>query len=343
MKTLLFITQKLHGQDAFTVLWVEAWKRRGYDVTVLCLEWQPHAALSALGRTQAPDFTVRSLGKENGASRFMQIVRFLWIIATARYDRVFIHMTPVWAGIGGLVWMARKKPVYLWYTHYKMQWGLRAFAFYGKRMFAATPQSLPQYDGNQKKVIVGHGVDLSYWPKRENVTADPKRLLVVHRLARSKRLEIILRTMALLPPEFTLDVYGEEVEPDYAIEMLQLSRSLGLEKRVTFHGTTPAHTLPDIYCHHRMILNMASETIDKTMLEAMTCGCYPVTTERNALAIGLPAAPKTDAPEEIAVLVQFYAQQGLPATDDELYEIVRDKHSLDGIVEKMDAYVSTGT
>jgi glycosyltransferase involved in cell wall biosynthesis len=339
---LLFITQKLHGQDAFAVLWVEAWKRRGHDVTVVCLEWKPHAAMTALGRAQAPDFPVRSLGKEDGAGKIRQILRFLWLVSTARYDRVFIHMTPVWGGIGAPVWLVRRTPVYLWYTHYTMQWGLKLLGWYGKRLFCATPQSMPQYDGNPKKVVVGHGIDLEYWPPRPNACIDPKKLLVVHRLARSKRLEIVLRAVAILPADYSLDVYGEEVEPGYAVEMLQLARSLGLEKRVAFHGTVPSHALPDLYRSHRLLLNMAGETIDKTMLEAMTCGCYPVTTERNASAIGLPAAPTDDTPEQLAAFAQFYATQAPPATEDELYAIVREKHSLDGIVEKMDRYVSTG-
>ena len=343
MKRLLFITQKLHEQDAFTVLWVEAWQRAGYDVTVVCLEWRPHASMSALGRSQAPNFAVRSLGKENGAGKFLQIARFLWIIATAKYDRVFIHMTPVWGVVGAPVWLVRKTPVYLWYTHYKMQLGLRMLGWYGKRMFAATPQSMPQYEGNPKKIIVGHGIDLEYWKKTPNRCPDPKKLLVVHRLARSKRLEIVLRAMAILPPDYSLDIYGIEAEPDYVIEMQQLMRSLGVHDRVVFKGTIASSKLLDVYASHRLILNMASETIDKTMLEAMTCGCYPVTTERNALAIGLPAAPTDDSPEQLAAFVQFYTTQPLPATEDELYQIVKEKHSLDGIVRKMDAYVSAGS
>lgn len=338
---LLFITQKLHEQDAFTVLWVEAWQKK-YDVTVLCLEWKPHAAMAALGRSQAPNFTVKSLGKESGASKFMQIMRFYWYIATLRYDRVFIHMTPIWGAFGAPVWLIRKTPVYLWYTHYKMQLGVKMLGWYGKRFFAATPQSLPQYEGNPKKVIVGHGIDLDYWKKIPNHCPDPKKLLVVHRLARSKRLEIILRAMAILPPEYMLDIYGIEAEPDYVVEMQQLMRSLALQDRVVFKGTIASEQLDNVYASHRLILNMASETIDKTMLEAMTCGCYPVTTERNAQAIGLPAAPTNDTPEQLATFVQFYATQPLPATDEELYGIVKERHSLDGIVAKMDAYVSKG-
>lgn len=337
---LLFVTQKLHAQDAFTILWVEAWQRRGYDVTVLCLEWKPHAAMAALGRDHMPNFTVHSLGKENGASKAAQILRFLWLISTLRYDRVFIHMTPVWGGIGAPVWLVRRTPVYLWYTHYKMQWGLKLLGWYGKRLFAATPQSLPQYEGNPKKVIVGHGIDLSYWPMRPNTCAHPKKLLMVHRLARSKRIEIVLNAMKDLSSDYTLDIYGIEAEPEYVVEVLQLMRSLGLEKRVTFHGTTPMHTLPDLYRAHRLILNMASETIDKTMLEAMTCGCFPLTTKRNAQAIGLDNGVDTE--EELRAALQFYSEFEKPATGEELYAIVKERHSLDALVAKMDAYVSKG-
>ncbi len=341
MMDLLFITQKLHGQDAFTVLWVEAWQKRGYNVSVVCLEWQPDEAMSALGRPRPPTFDVHSLGKEHGSSKFMQILRFLWLISTMRYDRVFIHMTPVWGAIGAPVWLVRRVPVYLWYTHYKMQIGLWLLGFYGKRLFAATRQSLPQYEHSPKKIIVGHGVDLSYWPQRANHCPDPHKLLVVLRLARSKRLELVLEALSLLPESYTVDIYGIEAEPEYVIEMQQLVRVLSLQSRVTFHGTIASRLLPDIYTNHRLILNMASETIDKTMIEAMTCGCYPVTTARNAEAIGLPAAPATDEPREIAAVVQFFTNQ-LPISDEELYEIVRERHSLDGIIEKMDRFVHAG-
>lgn len=339
---LLFVTQKLHGQDAFTILWVEAWQRRGYDVTVLCLEWDEKAALAALGREKPVSFAVRSLGKEQGVSKLSSILRFLGIIATARYDRVFIHMTPVWGAIGAPVWILRRTPVYLWYTHYKMQLGLKALGWYGKRLFCATPQSLPDYEDNPKKVVVGHGVDIAYWPKRENTCADPTKLLVVHRLARSKRLELVLRAVSQLPPAYTLDIYGIEAESDYVAEMATLTRELGLENRVVFHGTVPSHQLADLYRAHRFIMNMASETIDKSMLEAMTCGCYPVTTMRNAHAIGLSAAPETDTPEEIVAFIEQYLEKP-PMTGAELYEVVRSRHSLDGIVERMDQYVSSGS
>lgn len=88
------------------------------------------------------------------------------------------------------------------------------------------------------------------------------------------------------------------------------------------------------------MVNMASETIDKTMLEGMLFGVYPVTTAGNSRAIGLPEAPKDDSPEAVAVFIksgvwQKYDQRFLS-------EIVREKHSLEALVGKMGGYIEKG-
>lgn len=340
--TLLFITQKLHGQDAFGVLWIRAFIRQGYSLKVICLEGSP----------MREEVSVHSLGKENGATRLQSILRFEHLILSLQYDRVFIHMAPVWYALGGWYWLLRRMPVYLWYTHYKMQLGVWLFGIFGKRFFCATPQSLPQYQGSPKKVVVGHGIDLAYWPQRPNVAADPYRLLIVHRLSRSKRLEIIFHALPLLDARYRLDVYGIEAEPTYVAELKSLVVQLQLGSRVTFHGTIPMDWLPDVYVRHRLILNMASETIDKTMLEAMTCGCYPVTTKRNAEALalrpegygrqnGIFKAPTEDTPEAIALFIETWRDR-LPLSADAMYQVVAEHHSLKALIATMDHFIRSG-
>ena len=326
--TILFITQKLHGQDAFGILWVRALKRQGFDVTVLCLE----------DRASPLEFPVYSMGKEKGYGKVRQILRFWRLILTLRYDRVFIHMSPVWGLLGSWWWAARRIPTYLWYTHYKYSPSLRITAAYAKRLFCATPQSLPHYQGSPKKVVVGHGIDMTTWPKRENRTENPNALLMVHRLSRSKRVELSLRALTLLPEDYTLEIYGIEAEPVYVAELRSLVSQWHLERRVTFHGTVPFTTLPGIYTTHRLILNMASETIDKTMLEAMTCGCYPATTQRNAAAIGVMDAPADDTPEALAHFIRTFAGAD-PAV---LYRTVEERHGLDRLAALMGSYIKDG-
>lgn len=328
---LLFITQKLHGQDAFGVLWVRALQRQGYEVEVICLE---------AGKEQF-SFPVHSLGKERGASRLRSFLAFERLIISRNYDRVFVHMSPVWYALGCWWWLIKGTPTYLWYTHYKMQIGVRLFGWFGKRFFCATSQSLPQFEGSPKKIVVGHGIDMDFWTRRQNTCQDPFDLLMVHRLSRSKRVELVLRALVLLPQKYRLEIYGIEAEPDYSAELRSLVRELRLESRVTFHGTIPMRELPQIYQRHFLILNMASETIDKTVLEAMTCGCYPVTTAANARAIGISESPESDTPEAVAAFVEKFAA-AKPLSDDEMYRVVTGRHSLAGLIKKMNAYIWAG-
>jgi hypothetical protein len=120
---LLFITQKLKQQDAFGILWVRAFIAQGYEVEVICLE----------GDGSSFEFPVHTLGKERGWSRAKSIIEFWRLILTLKYDRVFVHMAPVWYALGWWAWLPKRIPCYLWYTHYKMQLGVWLFGLFGKR------------------------------------------------------------------------------------------------------------------------------------------------------------------------------------------------------------------
>lgn len=344
--TLLYITQKVHTQDVFILQWIRAFQRLGYRVILLCLD----------GSGVPSDIESYSMGKEKGYSRVHQIFLFFKYLVQLRYDRVFIHLNPVWGLLGSGYWILRRISVYLWYTHYVRSASVRVTEWYAQRIFCATEQSVPWRTGvavrsstdplpsaDRKKIVVGHGVDTTFWSGRSNQCSDPHALLVVHRLSRSKRLEITLRALTHLPSVYRLTVYGIAAEPDYAEEMERLSVDLGLSSRVTFIGTVAKDQLPSIYAAHRLILNMASETIDKTMLEAMTCGCYPVTTRRNAEAIGLPVvsptyAPAGERPEDIAAFIQSFHL----VDTDALFRLVDQRHNLQRLITLLDRFIRIG-
>ncbi len=335
---LLFITQKIHQHDddlAFVILWIKEFIRQGVDVQVICLE-----------KGESDDsFPVYSLGKEKGYGKIRRSLLFLKYIFTLKYNRVFVHMNPEYVTLGGWYWWLRRIPVYLWYTHYTMHMHLWLSGILCKRLFAATSQSLPQYEGNPKKVITGHGIDMSYWlterTQQPETTRPIHNLVAIHRLCRSKRLELGISALTYLPHEYTLAVYGRDVEKDYVQEMTALVAREGLSSRVVFQGPRPMAELKNIYPQYRVMVNMASETIDKTMLEAMVFGIYPVTTPANSQAIGLPLWPQEESPQAIAEFIhrgewQKYSGEFLQA-------IVRERHSLPSLISKMLKYVISGT
>jgi glycosyltransferase involved in cell wall biosynthesis len=330
---LLFITHKIHERDddfAFAILWVKEFIRQGFEVKVICLE----------KRDFSGGFPVHSLGKENGVSAVQSLLKFWKLIATLKYDRVFVHMNPKWVAAGAPYWFIKGMPVYLWYTHYTMHLPLRVSHWICKRLFGATPESMPQYNGDPKKIVTGHGIDLSFW-NGEVLSREKRRpktdLLSVHRICRSKRLHLAVGALKFLPEEYNLTVYGRALEQDYYDEVNKLISELNLDERVHFMGSVPMSELRAIYSHYQIMINMAPATIDKTVIEGMFAGLQPVTTKGNAKAIGLPEAPD-DNPEAIANFILNYNL--LPI--EELRNIVRKRHSLEALIKKIGEYIRKG-
>lgn len=335
---LLFITPKIdetHDDLAFASLWAKAFKDAGFDVTVICTHQGSHSL----------DFPVYSLGGERGVSRLGQFIKFQKLITSLSYDRVFVHMTPRWLGAGAWWWRWKEIPAYLWFTHYTRTLALRIGEIAVKRMFAATKECLPYYEGDPRKVVTGHGIDTGFWNTPEIPAAEREpvtHLLAVHRISRSKRFDLVLRALALLPPEYHLTHYGRpqdpRTDPAYGDELRKLVEELHLQGRVKFMGSVPMPELRKIYPRFTSFINLVPRTIDKTVLEAMYCGLTPVITRGHAEAIGYPDAPTDDSPEAIAEFIKSLQ----PKSRAELQKIVVEKHSLVSLVKKMSAYICAG-
>lgn len=335
---LLFITPRMderHDDLAFANLWAQAFIDDGYEVSVICGEkGQTHLACP-----------IYDLGHVPGQSRLRSFLRFQRLICSLSYDRVFVHLGQRWLGAGAWWWGLRKIPTYLWYTHYTNPLSLRLGMLATKRAFAATKDSLPQYEGDARKIVTGHGIDTNFWdmpelPKAEREPAT--HLLAVHRLSRSKRLELVIEALAHLPEEYTLTHYGRPQDPrndaGYQQELKRLVVKLGLEARVHFMGAVPMPELRSIYPRYQRIINMAPRTIDKTVLEAMYAGLTPIVAKTQADAIGGLEAPAEDRPQVIA----NYIKQDVLKTRQELRALVEDRHSLSALIKKMSVYIRPG-
>ncbi|TAL19983.1 hypothetical protein EPN90_01915 [Patescibacteria group bacterium] len=338
MLRLLFITPKINERDddfAFTSLWARAFSRAGFAVTAVAPEVREHSL----------SFPVFSLGREKGWPAWRSFLEFQKIILTVPHDRVFVHMNPRWLAAGAWYWAPRRIPTYLWFTHYTRPLSLKIGDKIAKRLFAATKECLPQYEGDQRKVVTGHGIDTEFWetPELPESEREPAtHLLAVHRISRSKRLEIVLRALALLPPEYTLTHYGRPQDPradlKYEREIRELTELPELSGRVRLMGSVPMPELRKIYPRYRVMVNMVPQTIDKTVLEGMYSGLTPVINRGQADAIGYPDAPANDSPETVAT----YIRNLVLKPREELKKIVKERHGVDGLVRKMSKYIVPG-
>ena len=98
---LLILTQKVNKDDpilGFFVRWVEEFAVHCESVVVICLE---------KGNYDLPsNVNVLSLGKEEGKSHFVYLLRFYTYIWSNRkeYDSVFVHMNQEYILLAGLFW-----------------------------------------------------------------------------------------------------------------------------------------------------------------------------------------------------------------------------------------------
>lgn len=335
---LLFITPKIdetHDDLAFASLWAKAFQDAGFDITIICGE-------KGVTRLTCP---VHSLHHVPGASQLRTFIRFQKLITSLDYDRVFVHLGQRWLGAGAWWWWLTRKPTYLWFTHYTRPLSLRIGELALKRIFTATEECVPHWTGDPRKIVTGHGIDTVFWnvPEMPEIEREPvTHLLAVHRISRSKRFDLVLKTLALLPSEYRLTHYGRpqdpRQDPEYAAEVKRLVRDLKLQGRVTFMGSRPMGELRGVYPKFRTFINLVPRTLDKTVLEAMYCGLTPIVTRGHANAIGWKEYPADDSHEAIA----SYIQSLRIASRDELRHLVEERHSLRSLIEKMAVYIKPG-
>ena len=95
------------------------------------------------------------------------------------------------------------------------------------------------------------------------------RLLFVGRLTRQKGVDLLLRSLALLPPSIELDLVGDGEE---RAELEALAQSLDIAKRVRWHGMQPGHALPAFYrAATALVVPSVDEGLGLVAVEAQLC------------------------------------------------------------------------
>lgn len=244
---------------------------------------QVHVIGQMKGDYDLPDnICVHSLGKEAGASRLRQIFRFWKLQWSLRkeYDRVLIHMTPIWAILGFDIWFIFRKKVYLWYEARGGGWALPVSLRLVKKVFSATEYGLPR--PSKRRVITGHGIDTEFFKSSGQI----ERGLVssVGRITKRKHFEVILKAFSELPSDFRLEIAGVTIRKDDEVELGNLKRlmnELGITDRVTIKQMTHEE-VRNLLQRSELMLHACRGGLDKIVLEAMSAGCVTVSSSKAA-------------------------------------------------------------
>lgn len=272
---LLIITQKIDRSDAvlgFVHRWVEEFSKQLRSVVVVCLQ---------KGDYDLPgNVAVLSLGKEKWKSKLKYIFLLFYfsIRYFNRYDAVLVHMNQEYVLTAGWLWKLLGKKVYMWRNHYAGSLLTDISSLLCTKIFCTSRYS---YTAKYKKtVFMPVGVDTSVFKPDPAVKRMPSSLLSLGRVSKSKNIDVFIRAAEILREKgvkFNLDIYGNAPagEDAYAVLLHTQVAEAGLKDRVKFVSGIPNHKTPAVYSAHQIFVNLSPNGMyDKTIFEAMACGCF---------------------------------------------------------------------
>lgn len=274
---LLIITQKVDKKDpilGFFHNWILEFAKNADKVSVICLE---------KGDYDLPqNVKVYSLGKEAGRSKIKYVKNFFNLILGLHkeYDRVFVHMNPIYLVLGGFFWRISKKKVGLWYSHRSVDLKLRIGSLFADHIFTAAPEGFNLKRSNIH--IMGHGIDLDLFKNTLRSNSDNElKILHVGRITPIKNIDMLIKAVPLLqqkigPKKIHIMLVGEpatEQDKEYLFKIKRLVSELDIENDVSFLGSISQREMPQIYATAHLSINLAPKGgFDKSVIESIAVG-----------------------------------------------------------------------
>lgn len=276
------ITQKMDVADpilGFFHGWVMALARKFNSLKVICLQ---------KGSVDLPqNIEVFSLGKELGVSKMNYVLNFYKYLWQERnnYDAVFVHMNQEYVLLAGWYWWLAGKKVYMWRNHHAGNWLTDVAAFFCDKVFCTSKFSYTaKY---QKTVLMPVGVDTSLFKSDSLVVRKPNSILFLARMSPVKKPDLLIKALVELHTQgldFSASFYGDPISADevYYSSLKRQVAEAGLDNKVVFYPGIANNQTPAIYNAHEIFVNLSSSGMyDKTIFEAMACGCLVLVSNEN--------------------------------------------------------------
>lgn len=334
---LLIVTQKADTLDSdlgFFHRWIEEFAKKADRVWVIA---------GLVGDIKLPyNVEIFSLGKETGGNKFFRVLR-IWRLYSKYYtqaDAVFFHMIPEFV-LAAAPWIIlRKTKTALWYTHKKITFKLRIAEKLVDHIFTASKLSFRLK--SKKITYTGHAIDTdlfnsSGWTPQEGVL----RILTAGRVSPVKELALSIRACAVLKKEsfgFVYSLVGGSLMPGddkYLNSLKELVKENGLEDKVFFAGPVSYPSMAEVYQNSDLFISLSSTgSIDKSVLEAMSCG-VTVITSNEAFRSVLPQKYFLEHKDAEALAQKIKELAGENRPDPFLRSIVVRNHNIIGTIDKI--------
>ena len=311
--------------------WVEEFSKHFSEVHVICLQKGEH--------TLPPHVYVYSLGKEDGESNLKYLYRFYKyfgkIFFSVRVDFVFFHMGAIFNIIASPFFLLRKiwgTKFYWWKAHGHINVIGKLALCFVDRVYTSTESGFSV--DTPKRHVAGQAIDVGQFVMPSPSAERHAEVIFVGRIMPVKRIEDVLETAALLHekyPHVRYTIIGPIGDEAYYETLKAQCAQNNLSDFVHFAGTKLQSELVPIYQHARVLLNTSvTHSMDKTVLEAMLCGCIPVTGNRAfAELLLVHGLYKEDCtPASYAEIISSVFDRDVSRLQEVLHEKVAQGHSL---------------
>ncbi len=281
---LLVITQKVDKNDpilGFFHNWVLKLAPNFEKINVICL---------GIGEYDLPEnVKVYSLGKEafeNPDFYFVARLKYVWKFykyiwgLRNEYDAVFVHMNQEYVILGWKFWKLSGKKIFLWRNHPKGNFFTDIASLVSEKVFYTSPKSYTAKFKNSFLMPVGIDTE-KFKPQSENKKRNS--ILSLGRISPIKNIDKLVESAVLLDQrnvDFCLDIVGDSVNPEDAqyLDILNKKAEILMAKgKVNFLKAVSQEEAVRLYQKHEIFVNLTpSGSMDKTILEAICCGCVPV-------------------------------------------------------------------
>lgn len=195
--------------------------------------------------------------------------------------------------------------------------------------------------------IIPVGIDtVDYQSNGSNLAKEHIQLLFVGRVARNRKLELIIQSLARLDQSFKLKVVGEEartsstVRTGYLNDIYKLIESLNLKNRVEFTGLKVGEELREYYKNSDIfVFTSLYESFGQPLLEAAAAG-LPIVSTPVGVANDLVLNNQTGFlvnpdPEEIAKKISLLRDPNVRKEfGSKIQKMVKANYSWDTIIEQ---------
>ena len=352
---ILILTQKIGVNDpvlGFFHSWVEEFAKNFEKITLICLEkgecnLPANVKVLSLGKEKLSDnsFKLSALRKIRYAIYFW---KYIWR-ERKNYDFVFVHMNQEYVLLGGIFWKIFGKKIYMWRNHYSGSFITDIAAAFCAKVFCTSKYS---YTAKYKnRVLMPVGVDTSKFIKLESSKVYKVRnsILFLGRIAPSKNVHIFIEALGLLKKQgidFNADIYGDALPRDipYFDKIKSRVRELGLEGVLKFYAGVPNHQTPEIYNTREIFVNLSpSGMYDKTIFEAMACGCLVLASNDNLKGqidtrLVIDDRDAEEAAKRISVILSLSEEDKQKIISDNIR--FAETHSLNALSERLDSIIS---